>query len=105
MILTVPNEDAVDFLDRSDTVEVTCDITPTGCTPRRFPRVPCDQRELITRVKAYERTGAEAILMRSRRLAVEALMLHPLVNSYSLAVTLADQYISLNREYTGPWEA
>lgn len=105
MILTVPNQGAVDFLDRSDTVEVTCDITPTDCTPRRFPRVPRDQRELITRVKAYERTGAEAILRRSRRLAVEALMLHPLVNSYSLAVTLADQYISLNREYTGPWEA
>lgn len=103
MVLTVPNQGAVDFLEDTDTVEVTCDITPDACTPRCFPRVPEDQREMITRVKYYERLGARAILQRSRKLAVEALMLHPLVNSYSLAETLAEQYIALNEEYAGVW--
>ncbi|MHC1787675.1 MAG: 6-phospho-beta-glucosidase [Christensenellales bacterium] len=103
MILTVPNEGAVDFLASSDTVEVTCDITSRGCRPHRFLHVPMAQQQLIRSVKYYERLGAQAILERSRKKAVEALMLHPLVNSYSLAKTLTDQYIQLNRPYAGEW--
>lgn len=103
MILTVPNEGAVDFLRREDTIEVTCSIDASGCKPHRFEHVDPAQQELIRRVKYYERTGARAILTRSRKLAIEALMLHPLVDSYSLARRLADDYIQLNREYTGEW--
>ncbi|NLX83960.1 MAG: 6-phospho-beta-glucosidase [Clostridiales bacterium] len=105
MVLTVPNQGAVSFLNPGDTVEVTCDITKDSCLPRRFPEVPDHQQELITRVKYYERIGAQAILQRSRKLAVEALMWHPLVNSYSLAVSLCEQLIALNEPYTGPWGA
>ncbi|MDD4080479.1 MAG: 6-phospho-beta-glucosidase [Eubacteriales bacterium] len=103
MILTVPNAGAVDFLLDTDTVEVTCDITGGNCVPRKFPRVPDDQAELIRRVKYYERFGAQAIIRRDRHMAVKALMLHPLVNSYSLARRLADAYIELNVRYTGAW--
>ena len=105
MILTVPNEGAVDFLAPTDTIEVTCDIDAAGCRPHRFERVDEAQQELIRRVKYYERAGAQAILQRSRKLAIEALMLHPLVDSYSLARTLADAYIALNRDFTGEWHA
>ncbi|NLW19976.1 MAG: 6-phospho-beta-glucosidase [Clostridiales bacterium] len=105
MVLTVPNQGAVDFLLDTDTVEVTCDIDSQTCTPRRFPKVPADQRELVSRVKFYERTGAKAIVERSRKLAVQALMLHPLVNSYSLADKLSAAYIALNEGFTGPWGA
>jgi len=103
MILTVPNAGAVDFLKDTDTVEVTCDITRTGCRPRRFPRVPDDQQELIRRVKYFERLGAQAIIHKDRHRAVKALMLHPLVNSYSLARQLAEAYIRLNADFTGVW--
>ncbi len=105
MILTVPNNGAVDFLKDTDTVEVTCDITAEGVKPHRFDRVPENQKELILRVKYYERVGAEAIIEKSRKKAVDALMLHPLVNSFSLAEKLADRYIELNRPYTGGWGA
>lgn len=104
MILTVPNDGAVDFLEDSDTVEVTCSITAKGAKPHRFEHVPDNQQELIRRVKYYERVGAEAIIERSRKKAVDALMLHPLVNSFTLAEELADRYIELNRPYTGAWE-
>ena len=103
MILTVPNEGAVDFLEDTDTVEVTCDITGGKCVPRKFPRVPDDQAELIRRVKYFERLGARAIIHRDRQMAVKALMLHPLVNSFSLAQQLADAYIGLNAAFTGAW--
>ncbi len=103
MILTVPNGDAVDFLYPQDTIEVSCDIDASGCRPHRFEKVDPAQQELIRRVKYYERTGARAILTCSRRLAVDALMMHPLVNSYSLARALTDRFIEHNREYTGEW--
>ncbi len=96
MILTVPNEGAVDFLLDTDTVEVTCDISSEGCKPRQFTQVPDDQKELIRRVKYYERMGAYALIHRDRKAAVKALMLHPLVNSFSLATTLTNAYIELN---------
>lgn len=103
MILTVPNNGAVDFLNDTDTVEVTCDITPEGAKPHRFERVPENQKELIRRVKYYERVGAEAIIEKSRKKAVDALMLHPLVNSFSLAEKLANRYLELNRPFVGEW--
>jgi 6-phospho-beta-glucosidase len=103
MILTVPNHGAVDFLDDTDTVEVTCDITAQGCFPHRFPQVPDDQRELIRRVKYYERLGAQAIIHRDEKAAVKALMLHPLVGSYSLARELVIAYLAQNASFTGAW--
>ena len=103
MILTVPNQGAVDFLADSDTVEVTCDITATGCVPRQFPQVPDDQQELIRRVKYYERLGAQAIIHRDKKAAIKALMLHPLVNSYSLAQALVTSYLAQNESFTGAW--
>ena len=104
MILTVPNQNAVDFLPETDTVEVTCTVSADGCNPHRFENIPPDIVELIRRVKYYERMGAMAINRRDRKAAVSCLMMHPLVNSYSLAVSLADRYILQNADYTGKWE-
>lgn len=53
---------------------------------------PEDCMLLIHTIKHYERLAAEAIVERSREKAVRALMLHPLVNSYSLAEKLLTEY-------------
>lgn len=103
MILTIPNEGAVSFLRDTDTVEVSCTISNDGCVPHRFEDVPPDREELVRRVKCYERIGAQAILQSSRKDAVSALMLHPLVNSYSLSTTLVDKYIQHNTGYSREW--
>ena len=44
-------------------------------------------------VKLYERLAAQAILQRSRDLAVEALTVHPLVGSYPLAQSLVGEFL------------
>ena len=54
-------------------------------------------------MKKYERDAAYAILNRDRRKAAEALALHPLVESYSVAETLIEQYIELNKDYISGW--
>ena len=46
----------------------------------------------IRLIKNYERLTVEAVRGGSRDKAILALMLHPLVNSYSLAKKLLDDY-------------
>lgn len=103
MIICVPNQGSVDFLMNTDTVEVSCDIIGGKAIPHRFADIPEAQKELIRRVKYYERVGSRAILNRSRKDAIESLMLHPLVNSYDIASRLTDRFIDANKEWTGKW--
>lgn len=104
MILCVPNNGAIEGLLDSDVVEITCDIDKNGAVPHRFGKVDEQNLELIRRVKNYERLASEAIRTKSREKAIEALTLHPLVNSYSIAKELTDKYIEYNKEYTGEWK-
>ncbi len=104
MILCVPNCGAIDGLRDDDVVEITCDIDKNGAVPHHFGKVDEQNLELIRRVKNYERLASEAIRNKSREKAVEALTLHPLVNSYSLAKALTDKYIEHNRNYTEEWK-
>lgn len=104
MILCVPNNGAIEGLLDSDVVEITCDIDKNGAVPHRFGKVDEQNLELIRRIKNYERLASEAIRTKSREKAIEALTLHPLVNSYSIAKELTDKYIEYNKEYTGEWK-
>ncbi len=103
MILCVPNGGAIEGLRDDDVVEITCDIVDGEAFPHRFGAVDEQNLELIRRVKIYERLASEAIRTRSRTKAVEALTLHPLVASYSLATALTDAYLEHNRAYIGEW--
>ncbi|MBQ6543781.1 MAG: 6-phospho-beta-glucosidase, partial [Clostridia bacterium] len=84
--------------------EITCDIRGGEAVPHRFGEVDEQNLELIRRVKIYERLASEAIRTKSVVKAVEALTLHPLVASYSLASELIKEYLLLNKDYTGDWK-
>lgn len=104
MIFCVPNEGAIPGLLDTDIVEISCTITPDGkYVPHKIENPPEITMELIRRVKLYERYASKAIRSHSREDAVTCLMVHPLVNSYSLAEELVDEYITSNREYIGGW--
>lgn len=103
MILCVPNGDAMDGLLPTDIVEITCDITENGAVPHHFGTVDVQNLEMIRRVKMYERLASQAIREKSVQAGVEALTLHPLVNSYSLAQKLIAEYLELNKDYTKGW--
>ncbi len=105
VIACVPNNNrAIDFLEETDTVEISCEVVDGTVTPVKIGEVPFENREIITRVKAYERLASRAIINRDRESAVDCLYLHPLVASYSLAEKLVDEYIELNKVYTGEWK-
>ncbi len=104
MILCVPNNGAIEGLLDTDVVEITCDIRDGKAIPHVFGKVDEQNLELIRRVKIYERLASEAIRTKSRTKAIEALTLHPLVASYSLATELVDEYLAHNKDYTGEWK-
>lgn len=104
MILCIPNQGAIPGLRDTDVVEVTCDITKDGdCVPHKVENPGEMQMELIRRVKCYERLASEALRTKSISKAIDCLMAHPLVNSYTLAVELVNEYLESNKEYTDGW--
>ncbi len=97
--LNVPNAGAIDGLADDDVVEVSCRVDRTGVHVRPIGAVPRAQLALIEAVKAYERLTVRAIAARSRDLATEALLAHPLVGSYPKARALVADYLDAHRSY------
>ena len=101
MILCMPNQGTVDWLKDTDVIEVSCHISKAGAVPKPGPyTLPQSAKQLICAVKYYERTAAQAIVERNAKKAIDALMVNPLVNSYSLAEELLREYLEIYEEYT-----
>ena len=102
MILCAPNEGAIPGLRDDDVVELTCTIHKGNILTHKVNPDPIPMA-LIRQVKEYERLASYAIRNRSISAAIDALMVHPLVNSYSYAKKLVNRYIDLNQDYIGGW--
>lgn len=101
--LNVPNQGAIDGMDADDIVEVSCRVDGAGPRPLPVGAIPGPQLALMRSVKTYERLAAQAILQRSRALALQALCAHPLVGSWPLAERLFDAFHATHRELVGTW--
>lgn len=104
MVLSVPNNGAIEGLADNDVVEITCHIDKNGAVPIKVGKVPELQMNLIRQVKLFERLAVEAIKTRSKETARKALMVHPLVNSYTMAKELVNEYLEAHKEYVGEWK-
>ncbi|MFJ5713048.1 glycoside hydrolase [Neobacillus sp. NPDC093127] len=101
--LNVANNGAIPGLKDEDVVELTCIVDKDGAHPIRVETIPENNMLLINVIKRYENLTVEAIKNRSKELAVQALMIHPLVNSYSLAKNLVEDYLEAHKEFVGDW--
>ena len=104
MILCVPNNGSIKELEDADIIEVSCLLDNGVCTLDKFDNIDVIALELIRKVKTYERLASKAIREKSREFAVKALFVHPLVNSYSIACTLVDEYIVSNKNFIDGWK-
>ena len=104
MVLSVPNCGAIEGLAENDVIEITCKIGKNGAVPAKIGIVPEVQMGLIRQVKLFERLAVEAIRERSIETARKALMVHPLVNSYTIARELVSGYIAAHGDYIGQWK-
>lgn len=103
MIMCLPNNGSIPGLADDDVVEVTCFIGKDGAIPKKIEAPSDTSMEIIRRVKAYERRAARAIICKDKAMAIEALMLHPLVNSYPTAKSLVQEYLNANDRFCGKW--
>ncbi len=101
--LNVPNGTSIDGFAADEVVDVSCVVDGDGVRPAEIGSVPDAQTALMKSVKRYERAAARAILHRSRDLAIDALMEHPLVLSYSRARRLADDYLQAHAPWLPGW--
>lgn len=101
--LNVPNNGAIHGMAADDIVEVSCWVDEKGVRPLPIGTIPEAQYLLVRDVKHYERLAAQAILQRSRDLAVTALAVHPLIGSYPLADALVNEFITAHHETIGTW--
>lgn len=83
--LNVGNHGTLPDLDDRDIVEVPCVVNVNGARPLHVRPVPDHARDLIVRVKEYERLTIDAALTRSTETAERALTVNPLVGEPALA--------------------
>lgn len=92
--LNVANRGNLSFLEPDDVIEVPCAVTANGAHALHVGPVPDEARELIARVKDYERATVRAALSGDPTLAADALARNPLVGSRDLAARLAAALLS-----------
>lgn len=93
-ILDVANRSSLPFLDPDAIVEVPCVVGRGGIIPVAIGDVPLAAQGLILQVRAAERAAIDAALAGSRRLAIAALALHPLVPSVEVATRMLEAYVA-----------
>jgi 6-phospho-beta-glucosidase len=99
LILNVPNRGAIPNLRDDDVVEVTCLTDEHGAHPLAQGSMPPEALAIIDPVKEYERLTVRAAVEGSYDLALKALLVHPLVGSYSVARSILDDYLSAHAEF------
>lgn len=92
LVLCIKNQGSLNFLDNDDIVEVTCKVSGTGIEPVKFEKIPLYCENLIRTIKSYEKCSIEAIVTNDREKAIWALAMNPLVNSWSVARKLEEEF-------------
>jgi 6-phospho-beta-glucosidase len=90
----VPGAGSVDGIDADAVVEVVCKVTRRGAVPLPVGPIPLAFRGLVQAVKAYETLTVEAAMHRSKRLARQALLNHPLAGDLDTIEPLLDEMLT-----------
>jgi len=104
LILNVPNDGRVVFLEDSDVVELPVRVGQDQITPLSHGAVSADMRALVTAVKEYERLAVLAVQERSLEVALRSLLLHPLIPGFSEARAILSGYLGEQASWFEGWE-
>ena len=85
MVINVANNGTVRFLDDDAVIETACYVSKNGMKPLTIAHYPKAVIGLISAVKTYESLAVEAAITGNKKLALEALVAHPLVRDYDVA--------------------
>ena len=99
IIVNIPNQGAIKALPDDAVVEIPCVVNASGIHGINVPAVPKSVWGIIAAVKNYEQLAVAAAVTGSRDTALMAVMAHPLVQDYDIAVPLLDELLEANRGY------
>jgi 6-phospho-beta-glucosidase len=99
IIVNWANRGAVPSLPADASLEMPCMVDATGVHPLVIPQVPQALWGLVAAVKNYEQLVVEAAVSGDRRVALRALLAHPLVGDYDTAAPLLEEMMQANRDY------
>lgn len=99
LILNVMNNGVIPELKAEDIIEVTCLLDNNGAKPLAVGEVPSSVKGLLVTIKQYERLTIEAAVEGNVEKAIIALTIHPLVNSYTIARNVVNDYLIQHKEY------
>jgi 6-phospho-beta-glucosidase len=102
--INTPSRGAVRELPEEAVVEVPCVVDGAGARPLVAGSLPLSIRGLVCAVKAYEQLTVRAAATGDRKVALQALLAHPLVPSYDVAVHLLDDLLAAHRRYLPQFE-
>lgn len=98
-IVVTRNGGSLPDLPGDASVEVPCVVGAHGVTPLHMGPLPETIRPLCIQAKAWESATVRAGVTGSRRDALLAMMVNPLVPSFETASALVDEMLEANREY------
>ncbi len=99
MVINVPNNGTIDFLNDDAVIETACFVSRDGIKPIGLKNYPKEVVGLISAVKNYEQLTVEAALTGDKDIALKALLAHPLVREYDIAKPLLDEMLEAHKEY------
>ena len=99
LILNVPNNNSIDFMQEKDVVEIPAIVSWDKIRPMPVGVLPDHSIGLMLQVKHYEHLTIEAAMEHSYQKARLALTAHPLVRDYELAGIILDEYIAMHKGY------
>ncbi len=94
LIVNVPNGSTFGQLPADMVVEVACRVDAAGATPLPVAPLTLHQLGLVSAVRSAERAVIDAVIHRSRRDALRAFTIHPLIGSPRIAQALLDDVLS-----------
>ncbi len=101
-VVNMRNNGVLPFLTDEAIIEVPAMVSPSGAIALPVPPLAPAMSGLIAHVAAYEELAVDAARNGGYDRIVEALLAHPLVGQYDLAVRLADTIVADNKDHL-PW--
>lgn len=99
--VNVPNNGLIAELPEFVAVEVPCDVTKEGIRGKQMPPLPKAYAALLRNYTGVYDLTAEAILNKSKRLVVQAMLVNPIVHKVDGLHEMVDVMISLQSKWLG----